>query len=184
MDSDTDAQDFALTLIDGRPAHLSDYDGKVRLIVNVASRCGLTPQYAELEAFYRAHKDKGFEILAFPANDFLGQEPGSDAEIAAFCATEYGVSFPVFSKIKVTGPDKHPLYAALTQSQPEAVSAGPMRERLEKFGIPLAPPGEILWNFEKFLMSRDGRVVGRFAPDVGVSDPRLTAAIATELRTH
>lgn len=176
-----DFHDLPLRRIDGTPAKLSDYDGKVCLIVNVASKCGLTPQYADMEGFYRANKDKGFEILAFPANDFLGQEPGTDEEIANFCSTSYDVTFPVFSKLSVTGPDKHPLYAALTAAKPEAVSAGPMRERLEKFGISVSPPGEILWNFEKFLMARDGQIVERYAPDVGVDDPRLAADIAAEL---
>lgn len=176
-----EAEDFQLRRIDGVNVRLSDFSGKARLIVNVASKCGLTPQYAEMEAFYRRYKDRGFEILAFPANDFLGQEPGTDEEIAGFCATTYDVTFPVFSKIAVTGPDKHPLYAALTRARPEAVTAGPMRERLEQFGIPVSPPGEILWNFEKFLLARDGEIVERFAPDVSVDDPRLIAAVEDEL---
>ena len=175
------AADFLLRRIDGTPTQLSEFRGRVLLIVNVASKCGLTPQYAEMEAFYRRNRARGFEILAFPANDFLGQEPGTDEEIAAFCSTSYDVTFPVFSKIAVTGPDKHPLYAALTRAQPQAVSAGPMRERLEQFGIPVSPPGEILWNFEKFLIARDGEIVERFAPDVGVDDPRLIAAVEDEL---
>lgn len=174
-------EDFSLRRIDGIPTQLSDFRGKVLLIVNVASKCGLTPQYADMEAFYRRTRARGFEILAFPANDFLGQEPGADDEIASFCSTAYDVTFPLFSKIAVTGPDKHPLYAALTRALPEAVSAGPMRERLEQFGIPVSPPGEILWNFEKFLIARDGEIVERFAPDVGVDDPRLIAAVEDEL---
>jgi glutathione peroxidase len=173
--------DFSLRRIDGAPVRLKDFHGKVRLIVNVASKCGLTPQYAEMEAFYRRNKARGLEILAFPANDFLGQEPGTDDDIASFCATTYDVTFPVFSKISVTGADKHPLYATLTRARPDAVSAGPMRERLEQFGIPVSPPGEILWNFEKFLIARDGEIVERFAPDVSVDDPRLIAAVEDEL---
>ncbi|MDI7774219.1 glutathione peroxidase [Asticcacaulis sp. EMRT-3] len=176
-----DLSDIALKRIDGTATSLGDYRDKVLLVVNVASKCGLTPQYEGLEAFYRAHKDQGFEILAFPANNFLGQEPGSDAEIADFCTTSFDVTFPLFAKISVVGADKHPLYEQLTRAQPTAVSAGPMRERLEKFGIPVSPPGEVLWNFEKFLISRDGRIVERFAPDVAADDPRLIAAIDAEL---
>jgi len=177
----TDIYDIPLKRIDGAPTTLGAFRGKVLLAVNVASKCGLTPQYESLEALYREKSGDGLEILGFPANNFLGQEPGTDAEIASFCATGYDVTFPLFSKISVVGPDKHPLYDIFTEAQPEAVSAGPMRERLEKFGIPVSPKGEVLWNFEKFLIGKTGEVVERFAPDVTADDPRLVASIEREL---
>ena len=173
--------DIPLKRIDGAPSSLKDYAGKVLLVVNVASKCGLTPQYEGLEALYEQRRAKGLEVLGFPANNFRGQEPGSDAEIADFCSTTFNVQFPLFSKISVTGEDKHPLYDVLTSAKPAATGDGPMRERLSGFGIETGPPGEVLWNFEKFLISRDGEVVDRFAPDVPADDPRVTAAIDREL---
>ena len=116
--------DIPLTDISGSPASLADYAGHPLLIVNVASKCGLTPQYTALEALYQNYKDRGLVVLGFPANDFAGQEPGTDAEIAAFCSTEYPVTFPLFSKIPVTGPHKNPLYAELIAAQPEHVVHG------------------------------------------------------------
>ncbi|MGN6208881.1 glutathione peroxidase [Asticcacaulis sp.] len=177
----TDLYSIPLKRIDGTPTTLAAFRGKVLLAVNVASKCGLTPQYESLEALYRQKSADDLEILGFPANNFLGQEPGTDAEIADFCATSYDVTFPMFAKISVVGADKHPLYDVFTKAQPNAVSAGPMRERLEKFGIPVSPEGEVLWNFEKFLISKDGQVVERFAPDVTADDPRLVASIEREL---
>jgi glutathione peroxidase len=173
--------DIVLTRIDGDLTTLAAFRGKVLLVVNVASKCGLTPQYAGLEALYGEKQSEGLEILGFPANNFRGQEPGEDAEIAAFCATTYDVTFPLFSKISVKGPDQHPLYAALTSAQPDVVGDGPMRARLEGYGIEGGAPGEVLWNFEKFLVSRKGEVVERFAPDIAADDPRLVAAIAREI---
>jgi glutathione peroxidase len=146
--------------IEGQPASLADHTGKVRLVVNVASRCGLTPQYEGLEALYRKYHDRGFEILAFPANEFGAQEPGTDEEIKSFCSTRYDVTFPLFSKIVVKGAGKHPLYAALTAAQ---------------------PPEDISWNFEKFLVSRSGEVVARFSPDVKPDAEPLVAAVEREL---
>ncbi len=173
--------DIPVTKIDGRPTDLGAYRGKVLLIVNVASKCGLTPQYEGLQAVYREKAGKGLEVLGFPANNFMNQEPGTEAEIADFCSTRYKVDFPLFSKIDVVGTEKHPLYRALTRAQPNGVGDGPMRERLANHGItPNAPP-EVVWNFEKFLVARDGRVVERFAPDVVATDPRLVAAIDREL---
>ena len=177
----TDIYHIPLKRIDGTPTTLEAFKGKVLLAVNVASKCGLTPQYESLETLYREKHGDGLEILGFPANNFLGQEPGTEDEIAAFCSTTYDVTFPLFAKISVVGADKHPLYEVFTQAQPAAVSAGPMRERLEKFGIPVSPKGEILWNFEKFLIGRNGEIVERFAPDVTADDPRLVAAIEREL---
>ncbi len=177
----TDIYDIPLKRIDGTPVTLEAFKGKVLLAVNVASKCGLTPQYESLEALYREKHASGLEILGFPANNFLAQEPGTEEDIANFCSTTYDVTFPMFSKISVVGADKHPLYDVFTAAQPDAVSAGPMRERLEKFGIPVSPKGEVLWNFEKFLIGKNGEVVERFAPDVTADDPRLVASIEREL---
>jgi glutathione peroxidase len=173
--------DIPLKKIDGTAGSLGDYKGKVLLVVNVASKCGLTPQYAELESLYQSRRAQGLEVLAFPANNFMGQEPGSDAEISSFCSTTYDVHFPLFAKISVVGEDRHPLYAMLTAAQPKAVGDGPFRQRLRGYGIPAGNPVDVLWNFEKFLLSRAGEVVARFAPDVTANDPRLVAAIDSEL---
>jgi glutathione peroxidase len=173
--------DIPLQRIDGKATALSDYRGKVLLIVNVASKCGLTPQYAALESLYQAKRAAGFEVLGFPANNFMGQEPGTEAEIASFCSTTYDVHFPLFGKISVAGPDRHPLYEYLTSARREAVGDGPMRTKLAGYGIKSGAPGGILWNFEKFLVSRDGSVAERFAPDVAPDDSRVTTAIDREL---
>lgn len=169
--------------VDGKPASLADYAGKVRLVVNVASKCGLTPQYEGLEALYRKYHAQGFEVLAFPANEFGAQEPGTEAEIKEFCSTKYDVTFPLFAKIVVKGPGQHPLYAALTRAQPAAASlpGSDFRGKLEKHGIDVGSPQEITWNFEKFLLNRQGEVVARFAPDVTPSDALLIAAVEQEL---
>ncbi|MCA8094861.1 glutathione peroxidase [Burkholderia anthina] len=173
--------DIPVNSIEGSALTLRPFEGKVLLIVNVASKCGLTPQYSGLEALYEQKQASGFEVLGFPANNFKGQEPGTDDEIQAFCSTTFGVTFPLFSKISVVGEDQHPLYGALTRAQPLAIGDGPFRERLEGHGIePNAAP-EVLWNFEKFLVGRDGEVVARFAPNVGADDPALLAAIDAEL---
>ena len=173
--------DVSVKRIDGQAATLEPYRGNVLLVVNVASKCGLTPQYSQLEKLYQDKHDRGFEILGFPANNFMGQEPGTDAEIANFCSTTYDVHFPLFSKISVKGSDRHPLYALLTSARPDAVGEGPMRERLAGYGIKDGAAGDVLWNFEKFLVARDGAVAERFAPDVTAEDPRLTSAIDREL---
>lgn len=177
----TSLYDIQLKRIDGSPDSLQSYRGKVLLVVNVASKCGLTPQYAALEKLYQDKHAQGLEVLGFPANDFNGQEPGSDAEISAFCSTAYDVHFPMFSKIAVTGPDKHPLYAWLNAAWPTAIGDGPMRERLAARGVASSERPEVLWNFEKFLIGRQGEVVARFAPDVTVDDPRVTSAVEAEL---
>ena len=134
--------DFTMDDIDGKPVSLSQYRGKVLLVVNTASLCGNTPQYSELEKMYETYQDKGFEILAFPANNFGQQEPGTNAEIKGFCLTKYSVSFPLFSKISVKGSDKHPLYQYLTEQSPF--------------------PGEVEWNFQKYLIDRSGNIVARY----------------------
>jgi glutathione peroxidase len=147
--------------LDGKPVDLAAYKGKVVLIVNVASRCGYTRQYAGLQKLYDSHKDKGLVVLGFPANDFGAQEPGSDADIAKFCSTTYGVTFPMFSKITVKGDGKTPLYKALTEAAD--------------------PKGEVAWNFEKFLIGKDGSVVGRFKSGVAPDSAELAKAIEAEL---
>lgn len=178
----TALQSIPLDTITGTPASLADYAGRVLLVVNVASKCGLTPQYEGLEALHERYHDRGLEVLGFPANDFAGQEPGSNDEILEFCQATYSVRFPMFAKIQVTGEGKHPLYAALTESAPHAVGdTGPHRERLRGFGIAANEDPEILWNFEKFLIGRDGAVAARFAPTVTPDDPQLVTAIETAL---
>jgi glutathione peroxidase len=169
--------------VDGQPASLADYAGKVRLVVNVASKCGLTPQYEGLEALYRRFHEQGLEILGFPANEFGAQEPGSEAEIKDFCSTQYDVTFPLFSKIVVKGSGQHPLYAALTEAQPNALTlpGTDFRAKLVGYGIDVGAPQEITWNFEKFLLDRRGNVVARFAPDVTPDSELLVTAIEREL---
>ncbi|MGE3579654.1 MAG: glutathione peroxidase [Vicinamibacterales bacterium] len=139
--------DIPVTTLDGHPAALGDYRGKVLLIVNVASACGFTPQYAGLEALYRAHRDQGFEILAFPCNQFGSQEPGDADAIRSFCSTTYDVSFPIFAKTDVNGPGAHPLYRFLKAERPGALGTEAIK-----------------WNFTKFLVGRDGSVLHRYAP--------------------
>lgn len=173
--------DIPVTRIDGSEGRLGDYAGKVLLVVNVASKCGLTPQYAGLEALYKAKKDAGLEILGFPANNFRGQEPGSEAEISSFCTLNYGVTFPMFAKISVTGADRHPLYDALVAAQPEAEGTEAFRARLAGFGVVPGLASDVLWNFEKFLVGRDGLVVGRFSPDMPADSARLVSAVDAAL---
>lgn len=177
----TAIQDIPLQRIDGAADTLGAHAGKVLLIVNVASKCGLTPQYKGLEQLFEDKRGAGLEVLGFPANNFRGQEPGTNEEIASFCSTEYDVQFPLFSKISVAGEDQHPLYAVLTKTQPAATGEGPMRQRLEGFKIATNPAPDVLWNFEKFVIGRNGEVVARFSPDVTADDPRLTAVIDAEL---
>jgi glutathione peroxidase len=173
----TDIQSIPLTRIDGTSGSLADYRGKVLLIVNVASKCGLTPQYESLEALYRQKHDQGLEILGFPANNFKGQEPGTDAEIASFCTLTYDVTFPMFAKISVKGEDQHPLYKALTEARPEKAGAEAFLKRMSENGLAPEKPSDVLWNFEKFLVGRDGRVVGRYSPSMPVTDPVIAADI-------
>lgn len=173
--------DIPVTSIDGAALTLESFKGKVLLIVNVASKCGLTPQYEALEKLYEDKRAEGLEVLGFPANNFKGQEPGSDAEIKEFCSLTYDVKFPMFSKVSVVGADQHPLYRTLTTTQPDATGDGPFRERLEGYGIEPNPKPDVLWNFEKFVVGKDGHVVGRFSPDVTADDPRLLESIQTAL---
>ncbi|SOE95513.1 glutathione peroxidase [Burkholderia sp. D7] len=173
--------DIPVKSIDGTALTLQPFKGKVLLIVNVASKCGLTPQYEALEKLYEDKRAEGLEVLGFPANNFKGQEPGTDEEIKAFCSSTYDVKFPLFSKVSVVGADQHPLYQTLTSTQPDATGDGPFRERLKGYGIEPNPAPDVLWNFEKFVIGRDGRVVGRFSPDVTADDPRLLETIQTAL---
>jgi glutathione peroxidase len=176
--------DIPVKTIDGDETSLSNYKGKTLLIVNVASQCGLTPQYEGLEKLYQEYRDKGLEVLGFPCNDFKGQEPGSENEIKDFCSTNYGVTFPMFSKVGIL-ENRHPLYAALIAEQPEAnVNNGDgMEEKLRNFGHTRVDPSDVLWNFEKFLVGQDGEVVARFAPDVTPDDERLRSTIEAELES-
>jgi glutathione peroxidase len=176
--------DIPVQRIDGTPATLAPYAGQVVLIVNVASACGLTPQYESLERAFEQERERGLVILGFPSNQFGTQEPGSNAEIAEFCSTKFAVQFPLFEKIDVNGAARHPLYDALVKAQPEAEKNNEdFRTKLAAYGVKPGP-GDILWNFEKFLVARDGRVVGRFAPDVTIDDPLLRDAIERELAVH
>jgi len=155
---------FTLNSIDGKPAPLADYKGKVVLLVNVASKCGYTPQYSALESVYEKYKDQGFVILGFPANNFGAQEPGTNEEIKTFCTRKYNVSFPMYAKISVKGDDQAPLYGYLTKETPAGIK------------------GEIQWNFTKFLVDRNGNVVQRFEPAVTPDSKEMTAAIEKQLK--
>ena len=156
--------DIPVNTLFGEPASLGDLSGKTLLVVNVASKCGLTPQYEGLERLHERYRDRGFSVVGFPCNQFGGQEPGSADQIQEFCSVNYGVSFPLFEKIDVNGPDRHPIYAELTEVPDAAGEAG-----------------DIQWNFEKFLISPDGKVAGRFRPQTEPEDPQLVAAIEASL---
>ena len=157
--------DFTMRTIDGKQESLSDYKGKLVLIVNVASKCGYTPQYTRLQSLYTNYKEQGFVILGFPANNFGSQEPGTDSEIKTFCSSKYSVTFPMFSKISVKGNNQAPFYKYLTSETGNR-----------------AVGGDIQWNFTKFLIGRDGKVLGRFEPAVTPDSPELTSAIEKALR--
>jgi glutathione peroxidase len=156
--------DFSHRSIDGEERKLSEYAGKVALVVNVASRCGLTPQYAGLQKLYDGYRDRGLVVLGFPCNQFKGQEPGTEAEIQSFCQANYGVSFPMFSKLEVNGGGRHPLYAWLT-AQPSAPEG----------------PGDVRWNFGKFLIGKDGALLARFEPTTDPLAPELVQRIEAAL---
>lgn len=156
--------DFPINSLDGKAGKLAEQKGKVALVVNVASKCGLTPQYTGLEKIYEQYRDRDFTVLGFPCNQFLEQEPGTADEIAEFCEKNYGVQFPIFEKIDVNGANKHPLYA-----------------ELEKTKDAEGHDGDIRWNFEKFLVDGDGKVIGRFAPQVEPEAPELVDAIEAAL---
>lgn len=161
----TSPLDFKVQNIDGQEVDLSQYRGKVVLIVNVASKCGLTPQYEQLEALYEKYREQDFVILGFPANNFMGQEPGTNEEIKSFCSTKYGVTFDMFAKISVAGDDIAPLYAFLTSEETNGEFSG-----------------KIEWNFAKFLVDRTGKVIGRFGPRVRPDDTRIVEAVEAALK--
>lgn len=163
MAIDADVRDIPFTTIDGKQASLADYGDQTLLVVNVASKCGLTPQYVQLEELQRQYGDQGFTVLGFPCNQFLGQEPGSTEEIQEFCSTTYGVTFPLADKTLVNGPRKHPLYAALTREKDAEGKAG-----------------KVKWNFEKFVIAPDG-TVSRFRPATLPDAPEVVAAIENGL---
>lgn len=177
----TELDTIPFQTMDGTTATLADHHGEVVLVVNVASQCGLTPQYEALEALHREQQGRGFTVLAFPANDFGAQEPGTDEEIAEFCSSTYDVTFPVMSKISVVGEGQHPLYAALTAAAPSAPGKEEMRERFVGYGMTPSQDPDVLWNFEKFLVGRDGAVVARFAPATTPDDPEVRSAIEAAL---
>ena len=177
----TDLYKIPVNKIDGTKTSLEEHRGEVLLIVNVASKCGLTPQYEALEKLHSNYRDRGFSVLGFPANDFGGQEPGSNEEIQRFCRMTFGVDFPMFSKIEVTGDGKHPLYQHLTAAKPETKNRESMESRMRGYGREPTEAPEVLWNFEKFLISRDGEVVQRFAPDTQPDAQNLIHAVETEL---
>lgn len=168
-----------VTTIDGEKTTLEQWQGKVLLVVNVASKCGLTPQYEQLEALQQQYEAQGFSVLGFPCNQFLEQEPGSNDEIKTFCSTTYGVTFPLFSKIDVNGEHRAPLYQKLIAAAPKAVApeGSGFYERMASKGRAPLYVDDILWNFEKFLVDRQGNVIERFSPDMTPDDPQLVAAI-------
>ena len=176
-------QTIPISRIDGTPANLGEFAGHVVLVVNVASKCGLTPQYTGLEKLYQTYAARGLTVAGFPANNFGAQEPGTNEEIQSFCFATYNVSFPMFTKISVKGEDQHPLYKALIAAQPHATTPGgsDFKAKLEGYGIRFDNPTDVSWNFEKFLIGKHGGVVARFSPDTQPDDPALIAAIEREL---
>jgi glutathione peroxidase len=177
----TALQDIPVDSISHEPTSLGGFAGSVLLVVNFASKCGLTPQYGALEALYQRYHNDGLVVLGFPANNFGGQEPGTNDEIAEFCSFNYSVTFPLFAKISVVGDDQHQLYGELTSEAPAADGKEEFRANLRNYGMTPTEDPDVLWNFEKFLVSRDGNVVGRFAPTVTPDDPTLVRAIEGEL---
>ncbi|WP_158782914.1 glutathione peroxidase [Pantoea sp. BAV 3049] len=175
--------DTELVTLDSEHTTLAKWKGEVLLVVNVASKCGLTPQYEQLEKLQKNLHGQGFSVLGFPCNAFLGQEPGSEEEIKTFCSTTYGVTFPMFSKMEVNGPQRHPLYKQLVAAQPEAIAPqdSGFLERMVSKGRAPKEPGDILWNFEKFLIGRDGTVIQRFSPDMEPENPLIVDSIKQAL---
>jgi glutathione peroxidase len=155
---------FTMNTLDGKPKNLADYKGKVLLVINVASKCGLTPQYKDIEKFYKEYKEMGVEVLGFPANNFLGQEPGSSEQIAEFCQKNYGVTFDMFEKISVKGKDIHPLYQFLTSKDLNGNVDAP-----------------VSWNFQKFLIGKNGEVIAAYSPKISVYDAEVLDAVKVEL---
>jgi glutathione peroxidase len=174
--------DIPLKTLAGEETTLAPFKGHVLLIVNVASKCGLTPQYEGLEKLYSTYKHAGFDVLGFPANDFGGQEPGTSQEIQKFCSVTFNVDFPMFEKVVATGPEKSPIYQVLTSAQPVAREADPgFKDKLRGYGLTVHEAPELTWNFEKFLVNRSGEVVARFSPDTLPTDPAVIQAIEQAL---
>ena len=176
--------DLSVKKIDGSPATLGEFEGKVLLVVNVASQCGLTPQYDALEKLYENYRARGLEVLGFPANEFMAQEPGSNDEIAEFCRGNFGVKFPMFQKIIVKGEGQHPLYKQLTAAIPKGQNkpGSDFDAKMAKYGGDTSQSRDIRWNFEKFLIDRKGKVVARFMPDVEPMNALITNEIEKQLR--
>ncbi len=164
IQTDKSVYDYTLTDIDGKAVNLGNFKGKVLILVNVASKCGLTPQYEQIESFYESWKDKNVVVLGFPANNFMGQEPGSNEEIKTFCSAKYGVTFPMFSKISVKGDDMHPLYQYLTKKELNGWHEG-----------------EVSWNFQKFLINKEGKLVKVFSPRTQVTSEEFLNGVKEQL---
>jgi glutathione peroxidase len=180
MDSKISQIPFELN--DGKTITLSDYGDKVVMIVNVASECGLTPQYEGLEKIYETYKDKGFVVVGFPANEFGAQEPGTNEEIKEFCTMKFGVKFPLAKKVVVKGDGQHDLFDLLTEEKPLATKKdNSFEDKLKGYGVVREKSADILWNFEKFLLDRNGNVAERFAPDITPEDPMVIEAIEIAL---
>ncbi len=175
--------DIPLKRLDGSLTTLAAFKGQVLLIVNLASKCGFTPQYAGLESLFEKYHERGLQVLGFPCNDFAAQEPGSAEEIQSFCSTSYGVRFPLFEKTQINSEPRHPLYAALIAAQPASVAPAnsDLRDKLAEYKLLPQNESDVLWNFEKFLVDRNGEVIHRFAPDVTPDDSMLIAAIEAAL---
>lgn len=175
--------DIPLKRLDGSPITLADFKGQVLLIVNLASKCGFTPQYAGLESLFENYRERGLQVLGFPCNDFAAQEPGSAEDIQSFCTATYGVRFPLFEKTQINSDPRHPLYAALIAAQPASVAPADsdLRAKLAEYKLLPQNDSDVLWNFEKFLVDHNGQVIQRFAPDVAPDATMLIAAIEAAL---
>lgn len=174
---------YTMKTITGQDKKLEDYKGKVLLVVNVASKCGLTPQYDGLEKIYKEYKSKGFEVLGFPANEFGAQEPGSSNEIQEFCRSNFGIEFPMFEKIVVKGANQHPLYKYLTETKKEArlKEDSKLMPLLKEKNLLTGDAHDIKWNFEKFLIGKNGEILERFSPDIAPEDAMIKASIEKAL---
>lgn len=175
--------DIPLKRLDGNSSSLAGFKGQVLLIVNLASQCGFTPQYAGLQNLFERYQERGLQVLGFPCNDFAGQEPGGAEEIQHFCSSKFNVQFPLFEKTNINSEPRHPLYAWLIKAQPTALAPvnSDLRAKLAEHQLLPKQESDVLWNFEKFLVGLDGRILNRFSPDTTPDDPRLIAAIESAL---
>ena len=175
--------DISLQRLNGDATTLAEHFGQVLLIVNVASKCGLTPQYIGLEQLYQQHRDKGLRVLGFPCNDFGAQEPGTESQIQDFCQSNYSVQFPMYAKLQINSAPRHALYAYMIAAQPKARPSGndKLQKTLAQHGLLPQQETDVMWNFEKFLVGRDGQVLHRYAPDVSPDNPALLADIDAAL---